>query len=123
MAFFDKLTAFTKAAGEKTGEVMELTKLNIKISTEKAAIEEAKLKIGEHYWDRYEAGQPLDEEVSEFCQAIEAAKSNIEEIQAEIKLIKSSKAQQDEGPDVCAYCAAELDEGANYCSNCGAKVE
>lgn len=123
MALLDKLTALTKAATEKTGDMVELTKLNYRLSGEKTAIEEAKKKIGEHYWNKYASGQALDDEVTIFCQEIAAAESNISEIQAEIQAIKKVKEREEPNPDVCSACGAKLTEGMRFCGECGAKVD
>ena len=99
------------------------TKLNYRLSGEKTAIEEAKKKIGEHYWNKYASGQALDDEVTIFCQEIAAAESNISEIQAEIQAIKKVKEREEPNPDVCSACGAKLTEGMRFCGECGAKVD
>jgi predicted nucleic acid-binding Zn-ribbon protein len=87
--------------------MVELTKLNYRLSGEKSAIEEAKKNIGEHYWNKFAAGQALDEEVDEFCQAITAAESNIAAIQAEIQAIKKTKASDENEPVPVVRLAAQ----------------
>ena len=47
MALFDKINTIAKNVGEKTGEAIEITKLNAKISGEKSAIADLYKQLGE----------------------------------------------------------------------------
>ena len=68
MAFFDKLNQVAKNIGDKTSDAIETTRLNSKIAAEKLAANEELLKIGQHYYDLYLAGQ-AEVEILEYCQA------------------------------------------------------
>ena len=68
MAFFDKLNQVAKNIGDKTSDAIETTRLNSKIAAEKLAANEELLKIGQHYYDLYLAGQ-AEAEILEYCQA------------------------------------------------------
>ena len=46
MAFFDKLNSFAKNIGDKTSDAIETTKLNSKITAEKAAADQELIKVG-----------------------------------------------------------------------------
>ena len=52
MAFLDKLGSLAKNLGDKTNEAIAMSKLNGKITSEKALAETELRKIGEYYYDR-----------------------------------------------------------------------
>lgn len=129
MAFLDKLGNLAKSAADKTGDMMETTKLNSKINECKKNIAARKLEIGEHYWAKYENGETLDAEVMEICAAIKAENEAIEEYNREIQKIKaaSQPAQANAaaaGPAAipCASCGAAVPAGTKFCPECGASV-
>ena len=70
MAFFDKLGDLAKNVGEKTGDMVEITKLNSKISSEKSAIEGLKKQIGECCFNKYREGGIIDEDLVALCRTI-----------------------------------------------------
>jgi len=83
MAFFEKLNAITKNVGDKTNDMIETTKLNGKITKEKASIEEKKLRLGGLYWEKFAAGAQLDADAAEICGEIKASFDAIAGFEAE----------------------------------------
>ncbi len=81
MAFFDKLK-------DKTGDMVEITKLNIKINDEKSKITSGKAALAEHFWSKFESGDQLDPKATEICTGIKAANDAIAAISQEITNIK-----------------------------------
>ena len=124
MAFFDKLNQVAKNIGDKTSDAIETTRLNSKIAAEKLAANEELLKIGQHYYDLYLAGQ-AEVEILEYCQAAKLHLDTADQLQAEIDRIKAESAAPaaPAGGVTCPGCGASLPAGTKFCANCGSKVE
>ena len=128
MAFFDKLSQAAKNIGDRTTDAIETTKLNSKIASEKLAANEELLKIGQHYYDLYLAGQ-ADEAILGFCQAANSHLDTADQMQAEIDRIKAENEAQKiasaapVGGVTCPGCGASLPAGTRFCANCGSKIE
>ncbi len=136
MAFLDKLNTIAKNVGEKTGDAIEITKLNAKISGEKSAISELYKQLGEKIYEKYAAGAYQDIDMAELFDAVDARKANIADAEEKISAIKAenearaqagSAAQTAEkaapaGP-VCSCCGAPVAEGVKFCNQCGARQE
>jgi len=129
MAFFDKLKAAAEAVGDKTNDMIEITKLNSKIAAETNAASEAKKKIGNIIYDYYLKGESFPSEIGELCESIKKNQATIEALQNEIAAIKSDGARpapkahsQAVGP-VCPACGASNAPGVRFCSECGSRLE
>lgn len=136
MAFFDKLNSFAKNVGDKTKEAMEISRLNTKIRTEKAAIEAAYKKLGEHFYDKHTAGEVYDEAAEEIFAAIDASNSAIADLEAEIARIRAEReASRAAAPapasapthsipagTPCPACGKLIPPGAKFCGGCGNSV-
>ena len=126
MAFFDKLNKLVKDTGDKANELLEIGKLNAKISTERSAISTIKEQMGEYVWSKYQEGAAFDEQLSEYCASIQASLEAIAEIQAQIEEIKAPKEEPTPAaPAVptCPACGNQVSEEAKFCPDCGAKLE
>lgn len=86
MAFFDRLK-------EKTGDMIEISKINSKISEEKKKIAANKAALAEHYWTKFENGEVLDDEAAALCAAIVDSNNAIQAYNREIQKIKEEPAQ------------------------------
>jgi NADH pyrophosphatase NudC (nudix superfamily) len=129
MAFLDKLNTFTKNVSDKANDVIELTKLNSKINSEKAEIESLFKQIGSHYYERHAAGEAVDPGVSELIAAIDAHNVTIRETEAQIKALKEEPAAAAPAVAapvvgvVCPSCGKQNVSGTKFCSECGSKLE
>lgn len=130
MAFFDKLNDLANNIGDKANEALEITKMNSKINSERAAMAEELRKLGEYYYGKYAEGEQLDEQTTEICQNITLHEKVIQETQAEINRVKNpvcgasntSYSSQKSGK-FCTSCGTSIAEGMKFCQGCGAKVE
>lgn len=141
MAFLDKLNSFAKNVGEKTNDVIEINKMNLKITNEKASIAEKQKLIGKYYYNKYTIGESVDDEVLVFCKAIDEHQRIIRESEDVIQMIKDereftkkesreSKEAESTAYDVpnesgatCANCGYTNSEGMKFCGQCGHKLE
>lgn len=79
MDFMDKVNAFAKTAAARTTEVVDDARLKAQILSDEKSIRELEAKIGAWYYKKFSTGEPVDEEILEFCTAISVHKANIEE--------------------------------------------
>jgi len=119
MAFFGdlgkKVSEAAQTAVKKSGELVEITKLNMSIGSEEEKIQKLYAKMGKAIYDMYCSGEDIPEALKEDCEAIKGHEQAIEGFRAKIREIKNSS--------VCANCGAEIDNESAFCSKCGAKIE
>ena len=129
--FANKLKNVAKNAADKTGDMIEVSKLNSKISDKKNEIAGCKLQIGEKCWMKYQNGEALEAKVTEICAAIRAETALIEKYQNEIQKIKAAPRSvpvneateiSDANGALCPSCKQPVSAGTKFCSTCGASV-
>jgi len=123
MDFIDKLSSLTKNAMDKTGDILDITGLKTKITSEEARISIIKGKMGEYYWKKFQAGAELDEETAALCGEIKNSLTAIKGYKDEIEKIKGDQSKPYQGINACPSCGAPVAEGVKFCSECGAKME
>ncbi|MBR6259496.1 MAG: zinc ribbon domain-containing protein [Oscillospiraceae bacterium] len=132
MALFDKINELAKTAGEKTGNAIEITKLNARIGKEREHISEAKRQIGEIYYAKVAEGYELLPDAAIFADRIKEAENAIEEARAEIERIRSGENSAQDEPEAedepestsvkfCPGCGSKCEAAAAFCSVCGNK--
>ena len=99
MEFFEKVNELAKAAADKTAEVVEDTRLKAQILNDEKSIRELETKIGSWYYEQFATGNPVAEEVSEWCTAISVHKANIEEKKEALKHAPAKEAEDAEEVD------------------------
>ncbi len=130
MAFFDKLNQVAKNIGDKTGDAIEIGKLNSKIKAEQAAAAEDFKQIGEYYYNLFLVQGNAVPEVLDFCQSAKAHFDAIAEAQSKIDRIKA----ENEAPATivsaapaaglaCPACGVANTPGTKFCCSCGTKLE
>lgn len=126
--FMKKLGSIAKGAVDKTGEMIEISKLNAKIGDRKSKIAACKMRIGENYWIKYQKGEALEAEVSGICAGIKAESELIEKYTNEIQKIKTTQtpapanAVTEISAVNCAACGMANPSRYKYCSGCGAAI-
>lgn len=123
MAFLDKLGSLAKNLGDKTNEAIAMSKLNGKITSEKALAETELRKIGEYYYGQFLSGGQIEPEILEACQSAKAHYDEAAHAQLEIDRIRAAEAAQavttaSAGP-VCPSCGTENTAGTKFCRQCG----
>lgn len=125
MDLFDKIGKFARDAADKTGDLIEVTRLNTKIGALKAEIAALMGRIGEHYWKRYEADGVCDPALAGVFAEIREHFRGVAELEAEIQTVKNAalaQAASASGKTVCPSCGTELPAGTRFCGSCGAKI-
>lgn len=122
MALIDKLSKIAKSVGDeavnaakKSGELIEITKLNHAISAEEDKISAILPKMGTICYQRYKNGENIDPELLNYCKKIDDIKAGIATLKEKILEVRNVK--------ICAGCGTELAPEIVFCSKCGAKQE
>ena len=132
MAFFDKLNDLAKNIGDKTGDVIETNRINLKIASEKKEVNALMQKIGEYYYENYKNGGIPQEQIKDYFFAADEKNLLIAESQAEIDRLKAADAavkpaeEKHDAPSdklACPGCGAMYDAGKRFCGECGSKLD
>lgn len=99
----------------KSGDIVEITKLNSMISSEEEKIEKEFTKTGRILFEKFTAGEQVDPDLSERCNNIAIMKNNIADYKQRILELKGIK--------YCPQCGLQLSINIKFCPECGAKQE
>lgn len=131
MAIFDKISNFAKNAADNTKDMLEVSKLNGKISQERNKIEQHKKELGEYVWKQHEEGAKFDEVAEIILNGITECNEAIAKLEAEIAAIKAPKPEPAPAPApepaaepetekaICPNCGAEYAPPQKFCPECG----
>lgn len=112
MAFFDDVKKLGKNIAEKSKDVVEITKLNGQINSEKDKMKDLYVKIGEQAYINYKNGG--ESQYTEHCAQIAEIEAKIGELTNKVLEIKNASK--------CPTCGAEVSKDTAFCSKCGTKV-
>lgn len=119
MAFLENLGKrvgeAAQAAAKKSGELVEITKLNVNISSEEDKIQKLYTQIGKTLYEKYAATGVADDNAKESCEAVRVHEQNIKALKDKILDLKGAK--------LCSGCGAEMEKDQLYCSKCGTKSD
>ena len=119
MAFLEnlgkKVGEAAQAAARKSGELVEITKLNVNIGSEEDKIQKLYTQIGKSIFQKYSATGAVDDDVKGTCESIKVHEQNIKALKEKIMEVKSVKS--------CISCGAEMDRNQVFCSKCGTRNE
>ena len=121
MDFFDKLSKTAsntyKSAAELTGKIAKEAKLKMKMSENKAKIEDIYEEIGKKVYEKHirEENINIKDELSEECAKIDELSEKIKQERMELLKLKDLKQ--------CKNCFEEIELEDNFCPKCGEKQE
>ncbi len=118
MAFLDKLNKLAKELEEKTGDAMEISRLNAIVGTEEQNFEEAIYKIGEFYYEFYLAGGRLEPNIRAVAAAAKEHTENAARAKADIERINA----ENEAERAAAKEAAKAEREAARAEKAAAKA-
>jgi len=120
MSIMDDLSKFAKSVSsnasnmvKKSGEMIELTRLNIAIQAEEDKIKLAQNEIGANIFAKFNKGETVDSDIIEYCNSIIQVQNEIEEIQLKITKLKNMH--------ICEKCGQEVGLNTGFCPKCGEK--
>jgi len=119
MSFLENLgktiSGAAQTAAKKSGEMVEITKINMAIGSEEDKIEKLQLQIGKKVYENAVAGAAISsDDFKDLCNEITERNNTIKDLKAKILEVKSIK--------LCA-CGAELAKEEQFCNKCGVKQE
>lgn len=119
MTFLDnfgkRLSEAAQAAAKKSGELMEVTKINMNITQEEDKIKKLYTNIGKKVYESYLKDPDNYAQFKEECEAIGSHNENIKKMKARILEAKNLR--------LCSACGEEIGNDVVYCPKCGAKQE
>ena len=90
MAFFDKINSIAKNVGDKTGDAIELAKINARIASERSAMNDIYRQLGEAYYaHRINGGEGEPAEAAAIYSQLDQRTAAIDEAQKQIVAIKA----------------------------------
>ncbi|NLC67640.1 MAG: zinc ribbon domain-containing protein [Clostridiaceae bacterium] len=110
-----KVGEAAQVAAKKSGELVEIAKLNMNIVAEEDKIKNIYLKIGENTYAKYRSGNEIDADFIADCEKIMEYQKVLDGLKAKIREIKNMK--------LCTSCGEEVQDNALFCPKCGAKLE
>lgn len=91
MDFFNRLGSLARSVSDKTGDMLEISKLNAQIRSNQDDIEELKLQLGDYIWAKFDSGVIMDEKATEICSAIRKSVLDTAACQQEIDSIRAAQ--------------------------------
>lgn len=88
MAFFDKINSIAKNVGDKTGDAIEMAKINARIASERSAMNDIYRQLGEAYYaHRINGGEGEPVEAAAMYSQLDQHTAAIDEAQKQIVAI------------------------------------
>jgi hypothetical protein len=109
-----KLGGIAQNAAKKSGDVVEITKLNLNINSEEDSIKKVFYEMGKYCYEGFERGEVTDEILIEFCNKIKEHKEIICSYNAKINQIKNIV--------ICPSCGSEVEKIYTFCGKCGKEL-
>lgn len=117
MAFLEnlgrKVGEAAQMAAKKSGELVEITKLNVSINSEEDKIQKLYAQVGKAVYDKYCQSGAAEDYIKEVCESIKVHEQNIRALREKIVEVKGSK--------TCIGCGAEMERTQVFCSKCGTR--
>jgi lipopolysaccharide biosynthesis regulator YciM len=97
--------------GYKSGQIFEVSKINMGIASKEKAIEEIYMEIGRKLYKDYKANKLMDKSLTEKCEEITRMERSIASMKKKVLKLKDKK--------LCKKCGYEMERNASFCPKCG----
>ena len=99
-----------KSSASKSGELVEIAKLSLQISTKEEDIAKVYREIGEKVYDAYKNAD-VNVEVEPLCEELDRLFAELEELKSRRAKLRDEHA--------CPGCGKMVKEGHAFCHHCG----
>ena len=110
----DTITKTAQGFSTRVGGMYESQKVVNQIHGEERMVRKLMADMGKIIYDRFTAGEEIDEEMAPFCEQISQHKEKIESLKTESLRRKGQK--------ICPECGKTVESGFAFCPYCGASV-
>lgn len=110
-----KITAAAKTVTRRSEDMVEITKLNLAISSKEDKIKRIFYEIGSELYRSYTNEKSPGELFDTKCGEVKQLEEDIRALKERILVLKGNK--------VCKTCNLVVSFEVNYCPNCGGKME
>lgn len=110
----DKAKEMTDVGVKKAGELLEMTKKNIKLGETTGNIDRTYKEIGKLYYEAVCLGADNAAEIESKVEVVKALKESEKLLNTEIANLKGKK--------ICPNCGACNKEDNSFCGACGARI-
>lgn len=113
--FGKRLGETAEMVTNKAGEVIEIQRVKSQIRDLARDNAVDMMELGKAVYERYKAGEELDENAAALCDSVKEREKEIEKYEHKIATLKGSAA--------CAECGRMVSEDMAYCPYCGEKMD
>ena len=110
-----RLSETAETVTSKAGEALEIQKLRSQIRSMARGNAVDLMELGKLIYDRYKAGETVEEAAQGLCDAIKDREAGMEEYEKKIARIK--------GASECANCGKMVAKEMTFCPYCGEKID
>ena len=114
-AILGKVKNWANAAGKKTEEVVEASKLKLQIVSLNGEISKAYEELGTMVYHAAKNNEPVGEEMDSVMEKIDALLEKLAALEGKVVEIKKVR--------TCGNCGANCPSDAHFCSRCGVILE
>lgn len=104
----------TEVVYEKSSQLVELTKLKIKLSQVEGEVDKLFGLLGTKIYDEYKKGAEFPEEIASLCVALDSKYKELETLISQSDEIKEVQE--------CPACKEKNPADSKFCSKCGEKL-
>lgn len=109
----DTATNAYNTVADKSGKLIEETKMKVSISDKEADIEEIYEEMGKAIYDSFKAGEDVGKDYAKECKKIDKLNDEIAELNKKILFNKGFRK--------CEKCGETISTDAKFCTECGTK--
>lgn len=112
---FGKALNMADAAGKKTGELVEVSRLKLSLAKLNTSIDEEYKNLGKIVYEMRSIEKADTHAVDEICEKIVVLREKIKQLEQQIAILTNT--------NLCECCKNSNPSCALFCSKCGAKID
>lgn len=101
--------------GDKTGKILNISKIKIEMAEKKNSIFEKYRLIGKYVYDMYDNGENFEfEDIADWLEEVKNLKLSMKDCEKRLHRAQDKL--------FCPYCNCKNESGAIFCNHCGKKI-